>query len=403
MKSGKDAGSRVKTGKTLAAGMALAATLAVAAPNLALANGVGDLYVASPSGVLEVHVASTTVVSTIPISPSPQSVAFSPDGRMLYASTAGANITPIDIVTLTVKTSIAAPGPVSSLAFPAGSILVAAMPQRRTLAFVAVGDGTVTESAELPGSGNILAGDRREARVAVAEAGANWLEVVDPGTSTLRKATLPGQVVAMAIDRDLGAVAVATQSPNAVLLIDLTSLATTWTVSLAEAPVAVAAMASTIVVGDGTSLWSVDGKTSKELATTSKTILALTPSDEGSFIHVAESSGIEVFDESGKLQRTLALSGDQSPVAMAAVPRGSSLFLGQGAGNSPSAHASSNAVLPTPTLTTAKPPTTSTIIDDAGRVASSAPFQSMMLIALAILFLCWLFIRWYDRREIGRR
>jgi hypothetical protein len=88
---------------------------------------------------------------------------------------------------------------------------------------------------------------------------------------------------------------------------------------------------------------------------------------------------------------------------MAAVPRGSSLFLGQGAGSSPSSRASSNSILPTPTLTTAKPPTTSTLVDSATQLASSAPFQSMTVVALAILFLCWLFIRWYDRRATGRR
>ena len=400
----KRAGSWVKIGRALASGLALAATLAVVAPNAALANGVGDLYVASPSGVLEIHVASSSIVSTIPVAPSPQSVVFSPDGRTLYSSTAGPGITPIDIVTLQVRTSIAAPGPVASLAFPAGAVLVAAMPLRRTLAFVDVSGGEVTESAQLPGPGNILAGDRREARVAVAQAGGDWLEVVDPGTSTMRKATLPGQVVAMAIDRDKGAVVVATQSPNALLLVDLTSLATTWTVSLSEAPVAVTAMADAIVVGEGTSLWKVDGKSATAFATTKKQIVALTASDEGSVIHVAEASNIEVFDAAGKLQRTVGLSGDQAPVAMAGVPRGSSLYLGQGAGSSPSSKASANSVLPTPTsLQTAKPPVTSTIVDDASNLASSTPFQSTLVIVLAILFLCWLFVRWYDRRAINRR
>jgi len=398
-----DAGNRVKIGKVLASSTALAALLAILlAPSAALANGVGDLYVASPGGVLEVHVATSTVVSTIPVAPSPQSVVFSPDGRTLYASSSGANVTPIDIETLDVQTSLTAPGPISSLAFPAGQVLVATMPQRRTLAFFTVHGGTVAESAQLPGPGNILAGDRREARVAVAEAGSDWLEVVDPGTETMRKATLPGEIVAMAIDRDRGGVLVATRNPDAVLLVDLTSLATTWTVTLPGQPDAVAAMASTVVVGGGTTIWKVDGKTASAFATARKQVLVLTPSDEGSVIHVAESTGIEVFDSSGILQRTLELSDERSPVAMAAVPRGSSLYLGLGAHASPSA-SSKATIPPSSILGTPEPPTTSTIVDTAGQIASSAPFQSAATVALGILFVCWLFIRWYDRRTVRAR
>jgi hypothetical protein len=392
-----DAGTRVKIRKVLASSFALAGLLAIAAPGAVLANGVGDLYVASPAGVLEVHVATSTVVSTIPVAPSPESVAFSPDGRTLYASTAGTNVTPIDIATLDVQTSLIMPGPVSSLAFPAGQVLVAAMPQRRTLAFVTVHGGTIVESAQLPGPGNILAGDRREARAAVAQAGADWLEVVDPGTSTMRKATVPGEIVALAIDRDSGAVLVATRNPNAVLLVDLTSLATDWTVTLPDTPVAVAAMASTVVVGGGTTMWKLDGKTAAPFATARKAILAMTPSDEGSVLHVAESTGIEVFDSAGTLQRTLELNNDRAPVAMAAVPRGSSLFLGQGAGPSPSARTTTP---PAAVLATSKPPTTSTLVDTAGQLASSPPFQSAVAIACGILFLCWLVVRWYDRRAV---
>jgi DNA-binding beta-propeller fold protein YncE len=371
-------------------------------PGAALANGVGDLYLASPSGVLEVHVLTSTVVSTIPVAPSPESVVFSPDGRTLFASTAGTKVTPIDIATLDVQTSITMPGPVASLAFPAGQVLVAAMPQRRSLEFVTVHGGAMVESGQLPGPGNILAGDRREARVAVAQAGADWLEVVDPGTDTMRKVTVPGEIMDLAIDRDKGAVAVATRNPNAVLLVDLTSLATTWTVTLPETPDSVAAMASGIVAGGGTKLWKLDGKTATQFATARKEILVMTPSDEGSVIHVAESSGVEVFDSSGKLQRTLELSGDQSPVAMAAVNRGSSLYLGQGA--SASASPSSKATQPPASvLGTPEPPTTSTIVDTASQIAGSAPFQSAAAVGLGILFFCWLFVRWYDRRTVRAR
>jgi DNA-binding beta-propeller fold protein YncE len=396
-----DAGIRVKIGKVLTSSAVLATLMALMAPSAALANGVGDLYVASPSGVLEVHVVTSTVISVIPVAPSPQSVVFSPDGRTLYASTAGPKVTPVDIATLEVQASLTMPGPVSSLAFPAGQVLVAAMPQRRSLAFVTVHGGAVTESGQLPGPGNILAGDRREARVAVAQAGADWLEVVDPGTETMRKATVPGEIVDLAIDRDKGAVVVATRNPDAALLVDLTSLATIWTVALSGTPDAVAAMSSAIVVGAGKNLWKVDGKSAVAFATTREQILAMTPSDEGSVIHVAEDSGIEVFDSAGKLQRTLELKGERAPVWMAAVNRGSSLFVGMGGA---SASPSSKATMPPASVIgTPDPPTTSTIVDTATQIAGSAPFQSAAVVGLAILFLCWLFIRWYDRRALRPR
>jgi hypothetical protein len=388
----------VKIGKLLAVATAAASLLAAMVPGVVLANGVGDLYVASSAGVLEVHVATSTVISTIPMTPAPQSLAFSPDGRTLYASNIGSSVVPVDIATLDVQTSISLPGPVAGLAFPAGQVLVAAMPQRRTLEFVTVHSGTMTESATLPGSGNLIAADRRDARIAVAEAGASWLEIVDPATSTMKKTTVTGGIVALAIERDRGGAIVATRSPNEILRIDLTSLETTWSVAVPAAPTAVAAMATTVVAAGASTVWSIDGADATTLAATRQPVLAMTASDEGSVIHVAEATGIEVFDSTGKLQRTLELNDERAPVAMSAVPRGSSLFLGQGAGASPSAGAATPR--PASVLATPEPPPTSTIVDSARDLAGSPPFQGAAVVAAGILFLCWVFVRWYDRRRV---
>jgi len=386
----------VKIGKLLTASAGLATLVTVALSGSVMANGVGDLYVASSAGVLEVQVSAAKVANTIPMAPAPQSLAFSPDGLSLFVGRGDSQVTPIDIATLDVQTAITMPGPVSALAFPAGEILVGAMPTRRTLAFAVIHGGPVTESAELPGAGNLLAGDRRDARVAVAEAGKSWLEIVDPATQTLKKATVAGGIVALAIDRDRGGVLVATQDPNALLRIDLTSLQTTWTVALPGAPNAVAAMAATAVVGGGSTLWKVDGKTATKLATTKQAVLALAPSDEGDFLHVAEATEIEVFDASGKLQRTLDLQDQLAPVALAAVPSGSSLFLGNGSAKAgPTSGPGATAAV----LATAKPPTTS-VVDSARDVVSSPPFQGAVIVAVIILVACWLFIRWYDRRQL---
>ena len=390
----------MKIRKLLAAGGALASMLTLTLSGPVLANGVGDLYVASAVGVLEVHVSTSTVVNTIPMVPAPESLAFSPDGKTLYSADGSSSITPIDIVTLDIQSPITMPGAVSALAFPAGQILVGAMPARGTLGFAVVHGGPVTESAQLPGPGNLLAGDRRDARVAVAEAGKSWLVVVDPATSTLKKTTVAGSIVALAIDRDSGGVLVATQSPNSLIRVDLTSLIATWTVKLPGAPVAVAPLATTVVVGGGTSLWKVDGKTATPFATTRQSALALVASDEGSVLHVAEATGVEVFDSSGKLQRTLELSDFRAPVAMAAVPTGSSLFLGLGAGSSSTAGPAGT--MPG-AIATPQPPATSTVVDTARDVVGYLPFQGAAMVAVGVLFLCWLFIRWYDRRAARPR
>jgi DNA-binding beta-propeller fold protein YncE len=329
------------------------------------------------------------------MTPAPQSLAFSPDGHTVYVSDSGTDLTPIDIVTLDALAPIPMPGPTTALTFPAGHVLVGTMPIRKTLAFATVTGGAVTESAQLPGAGNLLAGDPREARVAVAEAGQSWLEIVNPADETMSKVTVTGGIVALTIDRDHGDVLVATKNPNAIVRIDLTSHLLTWTVKLPTLPVAVASMASTIVVAGGTSLWRVDGKTATAFATAKHAALALTPSYEGAFLHVAEANAIEVFDANGKLQRTLNLDTSQSPVAMAAVPTGSSLFLG-GAASDASASAIPSGVMPGE-ITTAEPPITSTVVDTAAGIVGSPPAEGAAIVALLILAGWWLLMRWYDR------
>jgi len=359
----------------------------------ASANGVGDLYVASPAGVLELHVSTSTVVSTIEFLPAPKALAFTPDGKTLYVGTGGAQVTPIDIETLEVGNAIATPGPVSALAFPAGQILVGAMPTRRTLAFATVHANTVVESAELPGSGNLLAGDRRDPRVVVAEAGKGWLDVVDPATSTAKNATVAGEIRAMAIDRKSGGVFVATHNPDALLRVDLATLTVTWTVKLPGTPTAVAAMATMAVVAGDTDLWQVTSTKAAAWARTRSGVVALAAGDEGTVLHVAESGAVEVFDARGKLQRTLELGTDRDPLALAAVPAGSSLYMGEGSTPTPG-----SAVGTPGAIVTQKPPPTGTFVDAAKDIAGSPPVQGAAVVAIVILLGYWLVVRWYDKK-----
>ena len=389
----------MKTGKLLlATAVTSLLTLTLSAP--VMANGTGDLYVASQAGVLEVLVKSSSVINTIPMLPVPQALAFSPDGRTLFAGNGGKNVVPIDIATLDVQSPIVMPGAVSSLAFPAGQLLVASMPTRRTLAWAVVHGGAVKESAPLPGPGNLLAGDPRDARVAVAEAGKSWLDIVDPAAQTLNKVTVVGGIVAMAIDRDRGDVMVATQNPNSIVRIDLTSHLLSWTLALPAAPVAVASLDSTIVVGGGSRLWKVNGKIVTEIATTKQPVVSLTATYDGAYVYAGESNQIEAFDETGSLQRTVALTGDDAPVAMASIPSGSSLFLGRG--SSPTGTPGPKGTMPGG-LATPNPPTTSTVTDTARDIAGYPPFQDAVVVGFVILVLCGLVIRWYDRRTARPR
>lgn len=383
----------MKIAKAIATSGALAPLLLAGLAGPALANGVGDLYVASPAGVLEVRVSTSTIVSTTSVLPSPQSLAFTPDGKTLYVGSGGAHITPIDIETLTVGDAISTPGPVTALAFPAGEILVGAMPLRRTLAFITVHDNSVVESAELPGPGNLLAGDRRDPRVAVADAGETWLDVVDPATSTARKTTVAGGIQALAIDRQNGGVLVATANPNALIRVDLTTLTTTWTVALPAAPTAVAALATSAIVACGSDLWTVGPTKATKWATARGAVVSMAASDEGDFLHIAESGTVEVFDATGKLQRTLELGTERDPVALAAVPAGSSLYLGNGGQPSPAPAAQTPGA-----LVTQKPPPTGTFVDTVKDVANYPPVQGAAAVAAAILICYWLIVRWYDKR-----
>ena len=192
----------------------------------------------------------------------------------------------------------------------------------------------------------------------------------------LKTATVAGEIRALSIDRGSGAVLVATTNPNTVVRIDLTSLAVKWTANLSGVPTAVAPMATSVIVGIGTGLWLISGQSAVHWATARQPVLALAASDEGSVLHVEEKNAIEVFGGTGTLQRTLELSADRTPVAMAAVPAGSSLSTG-----------SANAVVAaTPTghlaaaIGSSKPPSTSTIVDNVSAIASERPVQGAVAV-----------------------
>jgi hypothetical protein len=204
-----------------------------------------------------------------------------------------------------------------------------------------------------------------------------------------------GEIRALAIDRGNGGVLVATANPNTLIRVDLTTLNATWTTPLPGTPVAVSALATAAIVAGGTDLWTVSPTAASAWSKARDAAMSLAASDEGSFLHVAEAGAIEVFDAQGQLQRTLELGTDRNPVALAAVPAGSSLYLGDGATHS----APPAAVVGTPgAIVTQKPPPTGTLADTARDVANYPPLQGAALVAVVILLGYWLIARWYDRR-----
>jgi len=94
--------SRNRFGAAIAAAALAVASLVALGPvaRPALANGIGDLYVAAKGGVDEVHVLSQSIVNTVDLTPAPTALAFSPDGRSLYAADGGRFVTRIDIETI---------------------------------------------------------------------------------------------------------------------------------------------------------------------------------------------------------------------------------------------------------------------------------------------------------------
>jgi hypothetical protein len=108
---------------------------------------------------------------------------------------------------------------------------------------------------------------------------------------------------------------------------------------------------------------------------------------------VEEANAIEVFGAAGTLQRTLELSADRAPVAMAAVPAGSSLATG----TEPSVGATATGHLAAK-ISSSKPPSTSTLVDSVTAIASEKPVQGALAVALAILLGYWLLVHWLDRR-----
>lgn len=375
----------------------LAAALAAGASvGTALANGIGDLYVATADGVDEVHVASETVVNDVPIKPAPVSLAFSPDGRQLYASAGGRWLTRIDIQSISVADTLSVPADVASLAHPHGDRLAIAIPTRRRLGILDTTDGTLTESAELPGAVDLLAADRRDPRVVAGEVGASWLAVFDVATSSLHTATLDGRIAALSVDRDRGAAYVATSDPNELLRISLDGLTVEWRTALPAAPDGIAALADRVIVAGETALWAVDRDGAASWGTAESPITSLAASDEGRVVYAAEGAAIEAFGLDGRPASRIDVVAGSGPRALAPVPRVSSLGDGSanGSGSANGTGSGNSDDEPKPDA-----PSTDTIADRRDSLVGGPVVALGAILVGGIILVCaWLVLRRIVRR-----
>jgi hypothetical protein len=317
-------GNRVRAALgTIVALAAVVAAASYAAP--ALANGIGDLYAAQAAGIAEIHVSSSSVVSTIKLDLTPSALAFAADGHTLYATTGTPRVARVDIGTLDVLAPIQVPAAAVAIAYPKGSDLLVAMTGEQQLAIVDTTGGSITRSAPLPGPSDLLAADRRDVRVVAAQRGKPWVAVVRPADGTVRTVAVEGQVAAVAVDRATNHALVATTSPNKVFRLSLDDLSVTWEAPLPGAPAGIVAMADRVVASGGNTVWSVAQSGATTWQTTTDPITAITASDEGKVLYAVVGSKIDAFTGSGGPSRQVAVVANTTSAALAAVPRVSSL------------------------------------------------------------------------------
>ncbi len=304
-------------------------------PAIVLANGIGDLYAGIPGGLLELHAASASVVSELDFMPGPSSLAFSNNGRTLWAARGQRAITRIDIDSISMGAPIELSGPAVALTVPEGPSVLVAIQGANTLAIVDPASGLARASQPLPAAPDLLASDRRDSLVVAARRGDRWVSIVDPASGTNRTLNVEGSVVGLAVDRAGNIAYVLTSAPPSLWRIRLRDPKVLAHVDLGVLPVPPSSLVATRtgpVVSAGRELWLVGATDAHRLAQTGATVAAMAVSDDGSFVYVGGATGAAAFDLSGAQLRTVALPGRATPLALAAVPGPSSLGPGAGSG-----------------------------------------------------------------------
>jgi hypothetical protein len=349
-----------------AAAVAASLVLAGGSGRPALANGVGDLYVADPQHVEEVWLLHNQIEQAIAVPPSatptgsaaasgtpaavaatctspapstggpaPTALSFTADGRTLYTANGSASLYTIRISDLCVMGPVAAPAPVSAIGHPKGTSLYVATAGSKTLSTLTDGTSTLADGPEIAGTPDILAADPRDVRVVAAKRGQPWLAIVDPSLASTHMVTYPGgtagiggEVAAVAIARDESAVWVAMTGANPrVVRIDLSTGRVLNSAPLAGIPGALTAVDHGAVVSVGKTLYLVQGNKASTWAPQEAPVLQLATDLTAGYVYVATAttlSALDVTDPTATPAASVPMPG--APAALAAVPdRASSL------------------------------------------------------------------------------
>ena len=322
----------------------LGATLAVAAlvlpgATVALANGVGDLYVAVPDGVAEVHLAAEAIKETVDVgSGGGAHLAFTNDGVSLFVVDANGGLQRIDIESISVDQTYSLSKDAVAGAHPKGTSLFVALAGQSALAVLPKDETAVADGPTLSGAADLLAADRRENRMVAAQAGHSWLDIVEPASAKVTNVTMDGDIVSIVIARAEGYAYVAMTSPDQVARVLLETGAVEWKATLPGAPSALAAVPAAAVEAIGDKLYRAKDGKAAAWSTTRTGIVGpvtqLAASDEGAFVYAATGAGIIAVNTAQPDAAPAASVVIAKSVFLAPVPKESSLYKG-GSGTGP--------------------------------------------------------------------
>ncbi len=360
----------------------------------ARANGIGDLYVAAGPAVVEIHVAGGEVVTTVDLPKDVTSLAFSPDGRTLYAASDRSPVEVIDIDTISRVEALTAAGRATAVAQPSGARLAVAVAGAARLALVDPADPEATD-IRLPGPADRLAADRRSPVVLAASTAASWVAAIDAATGSVRTVELDGRIVAVLVDRDGESGYVATRAPDAVVRVDLRTLDTRWVATLAVAPIGITSLASGPVIAAGSRIYRVGPNGTREFAKAAQSVLGLAASDDGEVLVAALGDRVVAYDATGAARTEVGLAGREAVAALAPVPK--PMPLGpSSAGPAASAAPGATSVAAPATARPGAPPPTAT--DELPLGPLAPPLAGAALVIGAILALSWTARAAFERR-----
>ena len=346
-------------------------SLALAADSAA-ANGIGDVYIAAGTHVLEIQVATQRIVNRVAVSPAATDLAFANSGRTLFISSGTQRLTTVDIASISVSGGIDLPAAAVALAVPLGSTVVAALPALDRVALVDSASGAVTLGDALPGAVNLLAADRRQAQALAASTGAAWIAVIDATSGRTTVSRVEGTIDALAVDRG-GTGYVATRNPAQLVAIDLQTGHPRWARHLSADPVAVASVQDGAVVASAHQLWRVTASGAHLWQSVSGTFTAIAASDDGGVLLALEGTTLGAWTVDGTRAVRVSLGSDGPGLALAAMPRPSSLL------------APATPGVPAGGATRAGPLPATNVVDEAIAVVRAIPLPADVAGAVAVL------------------